>query len=76
MSENELPFNDIIERLRDPFPSNRDAQRKEAAYEIEQLQSLVKNYKDECNELRSLLVRLGAGIPASAIVRTQERDKQ
>jgi len=30
-------MNDIVERLLNPFPSNRDAERREAAEEIERL---------------------------------------
>ena len=42
---------DIVERLRDPFPSNRDMERKEAADEIERL-------REKCNKQAMMLQRL------------------
>ena len=42
---------DIVERLRDPFPSNRDMQCKEAADEIERLQ-------EKCNKQAAMLQHL------------------
>jgi hypothetical protein len=44
-------MSDIVERLRDPFPSNRDMERKEAADEIERL-------REKCNKQAMMLQRL------------------
>lgn len=44
-------MSDIVERLRDPFPSNRDMERKEAADEIERL-------REKCNNQAMVLRRL------------------
>lgn len=43
---------DIVERLRDPFPSNRDAERKEAANEIERLRNEIERLRIKCNEVK------------------------
>ena len=44
-------MSDIVERLRDPFPSNRDMERKEAADEIERL-------REKCDKQAAMLQRL------------------
>jgi len=57
-----------IERLRDQiYESIPKWQANELQREIEQLRS-------ERKELRDLLVGLGAGIPAAAILRAEDRD--
>ena len=47
----------FVERLRDPFPSNRDMERKEAAYEIERLLEILTSLIDAVDWANSALAR-------------------
>lgn len=47
-------MSDIVDRLRDPFPSNRDAERREAADEIERLLAEVHKLSTTCGHCSDL----------------------
>jgi hypothetical protein len=50
-------MSNIVERLRDPFPSNRDMERKEAADEIERLLEILTSLIDAVDWANSALAR-------------------